>query len=109
MPDPPYGTTKVSLTTDTTVKMKKWLDECPNRQFALSMQTYMKTNDKTTITTLNVPTSILEVKGFPSEIISIIDYRKIVFDICSIFYLILETLGVYLNGDKVKRLVSEYY
>lgn len=109
MPDPPYATTKFSLTTDTPAKFKVWLESLNNKEFAKGIESYMLENNKKYISTLNVPSFALETKGFPIELIDIIDYKKIVMDICSMFYLIIESLGVFVNGDKVKRLISDYY
>lgn len=106
MPDPPYGTYKISVTTDTPTKLKAWLDAMPDRDLAQRMQNYLQRNEKTSITTFNLPAEILISRGIPAEVKAIIDYDKIVVDICKIYYILLETLGYYALGDKVKRLVS---
>lgn len=109
MPPPPYNTMKFSLTTDTATKFKNWLNGLENQDFAQRMREYCISRGKALISSLDLPSEILMNSGFPKEIMDVIDYRKIVGDICRVMYLILETLGVYMYDQKVKRLVSDYY
>lgn len=109
MDNPPYSTMKVSVTLDSASKIRQWLSTLEDKEFAARAEAYLKRNAKTSMTTLNIPAQILTSTGMPKEIVSIIDYRKIVLDITIIYYLILETLGVYMQGNKVKRLVSDFY
>jgi hypothetical protein len=53
-----------------------------------------------------MPREILTSRGIPKEIMDIVDFEKIKVDICKMFYIILETLGYYGLGDKMKRLAS---
>lgn len=106
MPEPPYETSKISVTTDTPSRVKAWLAEMKDRELANRFKTYMERTGKTTITTFNLPKEILQSRGIPSEVRDIIDYEKITIDLCRIYYILLETLGYYALGGKVKRLVS---
>lgn len=109
MDNPPYPTMKISLTTDSTVKMKKWILSMPNRTFAQRLEKYLMENSKTNISTLNIPMQVLSTRGIPTEVVDVIDYRRIVTDIVKIFYLLLECLGFYSMEDKVQHLISDHY
>jgi hypothetical protein len=61
------------------------------------------------ITTLNLPLACVQARGLPLEILPVVDYVKIVGDIVKIFYVLLETIGYYSNGDKVRRMISTYH
>lgn len=106
MPEPPYDTLKISVTTDTPTKLNAWLAKMEDQELANRMRTYLSRNEKTSITTFHLPKEYMTLRGIPREIMEIIDYEKIVVDICRIYYILLETLGYYALGDKVKRLVS---
>ncbi len=109
MDEPPYNTIKVSVDLDSPSKMKKWLNDIVDKDFANRLAVYMKKNSKTNITTFNIPAQILSDKGMPKEINLVIDYRKIMGDINSIYYILLECLGVYMQDNKVKRYASDFY
>ena len=106
MAPPPYETKKVNATTDTAAKFKTWLDTMEDQQLADRMRAYCLKNNKPYIGTFNLPKEMINGKGIPKEIVDIIDFEKIKIDICRIFYIILETLGYYGLGDKMKRLAS---
>lgn len=106
MPDPPYGTYKISVTTTTPTKLNDWLDSMEDKELAGRFRAYLMRHGKNNITTFNLPADILSTSGIPKEVADIIDYDRIVVDICRIYYILLETLGYYALGDKVKRLVS---
>lgn len=109
MENPPYNTMKVSVTIDSSIKMKQWIKSIDDRDLADRLNSYMLANGKVLLTTMNIPAQILTSVGMPKEIISIIDYRKIVSDIVKIYYIILECLGFYSYDNKKKVLASDFY
>ena len=106
MAPPPYETKKINVTTDTPTKFKAWLDAMEDQELANCMRAYCTKNNKPYIGTYNLPKEMINGRGIPKEIIDIIDFDKIKIDICRMFYIILETLGYYGLGDKMKRLAS---
>lgn len=106
MPEPPYGTQKVSLLTDSPTLFKQWLENMEDKVLAKKIVTYMEKKGRTSLSTFHAPGPILLVSGFPAEIRPIINYRKIVYELCKSLYLILETLGYYTPQE---RLVSDLY
>lgn len=109
VPTPPYATVKISVDLDTPQKMQTWVKGIKDRDFAARVERWMDKTGRKKLTTLNLPSQRIQSRGLPEEIFNVINYQKIVGDIMKIFYLILETLGVYSNGDKVRRMISTYY
>jgi hypothetical protein len=106
MPNPPYSTFKINVTTNSPAKMAAWLKSLEDRELAERFMKYLSANNKKYVATYNLPVDILVTGGIPPEIVEIIDYEKIVVDICGVFYILLESIGYYALGDKVRRLVS---
>ena len=109
MPEPPYQTLKVSVDLDTATEYRLWVDSLPDREFANRLNAYMLRTGKTTLTTFHLPIPILQGKGMPTELLNVIAYRRIVIDIVKIYYLVLETMGIYTMEKKVQRLLSDWY
>lgn len=109
MPDPPYDTIKVNVTTDNPTKLKEWLNGIKDRELASRMTAYLERKGRTNIGTYHIPKEIVTSRGIPTEILDVVDFEKIITDICSIYYIVLETLGWYSVGKKVKRLVSSQF
>lgn len=107
MPDPPYDTYKISVTTDGPSKFKAWLESMQDKELAARMSAYMLKREKKDLSTLHLPREILKFSGIPPEVVDIIDIPRIQMDICKIYSIVLETLGYYYMGDKVKRLLSK--
>lgn len=107
MPSPPYDTFKVSTITDKPSRMKEWLDKMEDKDLKERLTTYLARAEKTAMGTFHLPKEILYAQGIPKEIIDVIDVENIQADVCRIFYIIIETLGFYSMGDKMKRLLSK--
>lgn len=109
VPEPPYSTIKVSSIIENQTDLNNWLATMQDPEIKAKLENWIARTGKSTFGTFNLPSQVLRNTGIPIEISSIINYKKIIIDLCSIFYLILETLGVYLYDDKVARLASEFY
>lgn len=109
MPDPPYDTLKFSVTTSSKKSIQKWIDSIEDEQIKNNLITWVKKYDSKNISTLMLPTTIIVNKGVPKEIIPILNERKVAADICKIYYIMLETLGIYVQDDKIDRLLSDDY
>lgn len=106
-PEPPYSNIKIAVNVDSATKFKTWVASIKDRDLAKRLEAWMSKGNKTNISTFYVPTQCLDTVGMPVELFDIIDYRRIILDLTKPLYLILETLGIYINGDKVDRLVSD--
>jgi hypothetical protein len=109
MPTPPYSTLKISVQLDTPVKLLKWVTGLEDRELANRLSAWSARTGRNKITTLNLPLACVQARGLPTEVLPVVDYVKIVGDIVKIFYVLLETIGYYSNGDKVRRMISTYY
>lgn len=106
---PPYQVYKFSTTLVNPTATREWLDSIEDRELAERMRGFMRKLDKTILPSILIPMEATNVVGIPKEIMAVIDTRKIVYDLCKIFYIILETLGFYIGDDKRTRLVSDTY
>lgn len=109
MAEPPYETVKVSSILDGKRDLDDWIASIQDPELKSRMLGWVNKTGQIRYVGFNLPTQIIRSTGIPLEIASIIDYKKIVIDLCSIFYIILETLGVYMYDDHVARLISDYY
>lgn len=109
MAEPPYAVLKVSIDADSPSLFKEYLNGIQDKELAQRFAQWMKQYKKDKFSTFQVPMEVISGGGIPKEILDAVNMRKIVADICKIFYVILETLGVYLSENKVIRLVSDYH
>lgn len=107
-PEPPYTTVKLSVDLDTPSKTKAWLMGLEDKELADRAQKWMDAYGKKHLgSTFMLPEQLIASKGIPAEILSSIGIRRMVLDCSRIFYLILETLGVFMLNDKITRLCSD--
>lgn len=104
--EPPYMCVRVSGDTDSATRYRDWINNMEDKELAARMQAWMKKYNKAYIGSFLLPQVILQSQGIPKEILDIVDIRKLIKDATSVFYLILETLGVYLTNEV---LVMDYY
>lgn len=104
---PPYRAIKVSVDLDSPTKVKDWLANIEDRVLADRIQEWMTRNKKTAISSFLLPEPILATKGVPKEIVAAINVRKLISQIMEAFYLILESLCIFMKNDENTRLVSD--
>jgi hypothetical protein len=109
MPEPPYETVKLSSVLDGAKDLDNWMASIQDPEFAQRMKNWANRTGQPRYVGFNLPLQIIKNTGIPIELVNIIDYKKIIIDLCSIFYIILETLGIYMYDNHVARLVSDYY
>ncbi len=109
MEEPPYPIYKVSIKAIKPRELQIWLASMADQELAARMKAYLKRTGKKGLGTINVPEQVLQSFGIPAEIAVGMNTRKITSDICRIYYLILETLGVYLYEKKIQRLVMDVF
>ncbi len=103
---PPYAVAKIPTILANPSSMKEWLESIEDEGSKARMMKWAKTYGKKDLPTMYVSTNFLSGNGIPEEIKPIIDTRRIVSDLCSVFYIILETLGYY---KKPETLISDFY
>lgn len=106
-PEPPYTAIKVSIDADNPTKIKTWIDSIEDRVIADKIQAWIVSTGRKSVTMLLLPEPALAMNGVPKEIIKGIDIRGLIFQAMEAFYLILESLGIYMKNDNITRLVSD--
>lgn len=107
--EPPYQAIRIATTLDNPTLTKEWMENMEDKELSARIKDWFIRNDKVKLPSLLIPVEAIKVNGIPKEIIDIIDIRKIVYNLCKIFYLILETLGFYICNDSITKLVSDFY
>lgn len=108
-PAPPYSGVKVGVDLKSATSVKEWIANIKDRDLARRLEAWLIKNKKAGLQALLLPQENLRLYGMPEEIAMVMDTRKIIFDMTSVFYIILETLGFYCVNDNITHLVSDKY
>ena len=106
---PPFPVVKISVSLERRVLLERWLAAMPDQELANRLRQWMQENGKDKIGSFLFPQEILELRGIPTEVIPAIDLRKLIYNVMSPYYLVLESLGIYMVNDNITRLVSDTY
>lgn len=107
--EPPYDIINVATTLTTTSALLTYLETIEDKELAGRFKNFLELYGRKNLKTLQIPIAAISMSGLPKEILSIVDSRSIVVNLCKIFYLILETLGFNILNKKSTVLVSDYY
>lgn len=107
--EPPYQVLRVKTTLDSSTATKEWLDKMEDKVLSDRIKTWLYTNGKDSIPTMQIPVQAAHGKGIPREILDAIDTKEMVVNLSKVFYLILETLGFHFLNEKKTCLISDYY
>lgn len=108
-PKPPYQAVKITVNLDRSRKFKNWLERIEDDTLREALNSWSKNTGKREVAVIVVPLSIVLTSGIPKEIIDAMDIRKLVKSIISPFYLVLESLGLFVDNDYNSRLLSDDY
>lgn len=106
-PPPPYVAIKVPVELGRKQDVEKWLNEMENQQIAERLRAWMVKNNKTTMAVMYLPEQVLAVSGIPKEIVKAVNIRPLIIQTVEAFYLILESLGIFMKNKDQTRLVSD--
>jgi hypothetical protein len=107
--EPPYTCLKMATNVDSIGKTKDWLASLENQELADRMRVWMKKYNKNYLGSVLLPEPIVSSNGIPKELLQAVDLRRMILDSTNVFYIIAETLGVYMLNDKKSKLISDYY
>ena len=107
--EPPYGCLKISVYLVSRSSLRKLVASIKDKALALRLENWLNKMEKNGIQSLLISEEALRVSGMPEEIASVMDMRKIIFDVTSVFYIILETMGFYCVNKNLTRLISDEY
>lgn len=105
----PYRVVKVSLTTHNKTRLFEWIMSIEDQGIRERMLEWVTRTGKTSLTTIMLPEAIIALHGVPDEILRVANIRKLIFGIVSPFYLILESLGIYMKDKSISKLVVDFY
>lgn len=105
-PELPYPAIKVSLDTPNKTAFQNWLLTIKDDTIRNTLQRHY--GDKSKVTTILLPRENVERYGLPTEVLQAMDIRKLVYSTVRPFYLILESLGIFLTNKNNTRLVSDF-
>ncbi len=106
---PPYRFVKIAVTADNKTRFVEWADALEDRQLALRLMKWHTENNNKAITNIHIPAEVIENIGIPEPIRDIADIRSVVYTTMEVFYLVLESLGIYLTDKNITKLVSDFY
>lgn len=107
---PPYMTIKLSTKLDSPAATAEWLLSMKDKELADRMKNWINKSSKNHVgSTFTVPEQCAMSNGIPVEILDAVNVRGIVSDTTKVFYIILETLGMYMSNKRQTRLVSDTY
>jgi len=93
--DPTYLVIKLPTTLKSKRTMTEWIDKLEDRNVADKLSAVVRNAGKTHIGTFRLPLNVVGEHGVPKELLSAVDRHRCVVDQCNIFYLLLETIGIY--------------
>lgn len=106
---PPYLGIKIPINLPNKTAIKNWLANIVDVDVKRRAEEWIVTTGKTNVTNLIFPESVLSSHGIPAELINVINIRQMMFETLSGFYLVLESLGLYMKDDNITKLVSDTY
>lgn len=106
---PPYSSVQVKTTLKNKTMTKQWLESMEDQEMAQRFRAWIDRSKSDVISTFNFPMELFTNQSIPKEVISIIDKRSLIVNVCHSLYFILETLGIYMLNEKITRLVSDEY
>jgi hypothetical protein len=90
---PPYSAIKIPTILNNKTKLAVWLSNMSDTELARRMTDWLKYYKKTSLPTIYLPAEFLAGNGMINEIIPIIDSKRVILDLCNVYYILLETLG----------------
>lgn len=106
---PPYSFVKISVTVDNRTRFNEWVDGIEDKGLAMRLKEWAMRNGKTGITNFHVPMTVVENMGIPEVITRVADVRAVISNTMGAFYLMLESLNVFLSDKDNSRLISDFY
>ncbi|HWT40750.1 MAG TPA: family B DNA polymerase [Dongiaceae bacterium] len=103
----PYKSVKVSLNLNSKSKLQQWLDRIEDPGVKHRMEEWLKARDRTALTMLLMPESVLAQTGVPPEATCGVDIRELIRTTMEAFYLVMESLGFYFKNDRNTKLISD--
>lgn len=109
----PFDVVKALVTLETRTEVNTWLEKLKHKghhDIVDRMSAWMaKRGRKHLGRNFWVPLAATENKGIPVEVIYAINIRSLIWDLVSPYYLIMKTLGIYMDNGNISRLAMDSY
>lgn len=105
---PPLPTVIVSTELENKTSLNEWLANMEDRELAARMKAWCVKYNRDKLATLPLPYQAIKKIGLPVEVQDAANIRKLVYSICSGFYLILETCGLFIVDRNYRQLCYDY-
>ena len=106
-PTPPYRAIKVSVKLPNKSAIEKWLNTIQDPSIREGLRNWVNETNKSNIGLFRLPIPNIVANGIPEEILPIIDVRGIIREVMKPFYLVLESLGLYISNSRGTRIVLD--
>ena len=103
---PPYGVIKIPTIMNNKTAIADWLDNMVDQDLKQRLASWLLKFGKDSLPTMYLSTDYVVSNGIPVEITPVIDVRRIVADLCNIYYIILECYGYYVKEGTI---ISDFY
>ena len=101
----PYQAIKVSTNLVNKTLLNNWIESLDD-DIKIPARMWVDRYSRKDLPVILLPADIVRSYGLPKEIISIVEYKSVIKELCNIFYILLETLGFYIKEDLI---VSDYF
>lgn len=109
VPSLPMQGVRVNLDLNTKTQVKTWIESMEDREIANKLNNWLVKNNKPGFKSLILPLDIVAMRGVPKEIRPIMNIRKIIFGLMETFYVILESLNLYMiDGNNTKMVLDDF-
>lgn len=108
--EPPFPTVNINTTLNNKTDIKEFTElmRLKDPAMATRFETWIEHFNRKDFKSIRLPAMAIRSCGIPRELIPVIDFRKIIFQVNKPFYMILETIGLDIVDREHYRLVSEY-
>lgn len=108
-PPLPYTAVKVSARLNNRTQLNEWVNGLEDKALAQRLANYIKRNNKTSITTFNIPAMLFTDRPIPKELLKVLDTSSLISGIMAPYYLYLESMGFYFKNGKNTRLITDEF
>ena len=106
--EPPYDCIKIATGLNTNQKFNTWLDTLEDKDLVARFRKWVvEKNDNKPLKTFYLPQEVVNTRGLPTELMSVIDPRKLAATITAPYYLLQESFNIYEYNKSVTRLCSD--
>ncbi len=106
-PELPYRALTLPLKLNTAARYTKWIDDLEDKALADRLRVHNLETDRTDLPRFRLPMDIANAKGIPKELLEVLDLTDTIRQAVTPFYLVLQTLGVYVMDDDGKVMLSD--